>query len=159
MTLFDQFDSLFDLTRDRWLSGNGYVRAFVPAADLVVTDDEVTVYMDVPGLKPENLDIQLTGDVLTVKGERTYPFATEEQEDGRHWYRLERGYGKFQRMLQVPKGLDPDAITASIADGVLSIHIPQPESRKPRRIAISAAGGQPVIEQAAEQKELAGATA
>lgn len=165
MTLFNQFDSLFDLTRDRMLTGNGYGRGFVPAADLVVTDDEVTVVMDVPGLKPENLDIQLTDDVLTVKGERTYPFATEEQENGngRHWYRFERGYGKFQRMLQVPKGLDAERITASMVDGVLTIHIPQPEARKPRKIQITNASRQSVIEgtatESSEHKELAGAAA
>jgi HSP20 family protein len=162
MTLFDQFDSLFDLTRDRMLSGNGYGRAFVPAADLLVDDDEVTVYLDVPGLRPENLDIQLVDDVLTVKGERAYPFATGEQQNGngRHWCRIERGYGKFQRMLQVPNGLDPDRITASMVDGVLTLHIPQPEVRKPRKIQI-ASGGQAVIEstEPSEQKQLAGTAA
>lgn len=162
MTLFDQFDSLFDLTRDRMLSGNGYGRAFLPAADLVVNDDEVTVYMDVPGLRAENLDIQLVDDVLTVTGERTYPFAADvpQNGNGRQWYRVERGYGKFQRMLQVPTGLDPERITASIVDGVLTLHIPQPEARKPRKIEITA-GDWARIEgtEFSEQKELAGAAA
>lgn len=164
MTLFNQFDSLFDLTRDRMLTGSGSVRAFVPAADLVVTDDEVVVMMDVPGLKPENLDIQLTDDVLTVTGERTYPLAADEHQNGngsgRQWYRFERGYGKFQRVLQVPKGLDAERISASIVDGVLTLHIPQPEARKPRKIQITA-GGPAAIEGAdsSEQKELAGAAA
>jgi|SRR5579875_115255 len=160
MTLLEQFDSLFDLTRDRLLAGNGsYSRAFVPAADLVVTDEEVTVHMDVPGLKPENLEVELTGDVLTVRGERAYPYPADDG-NARRWYRLERGFGKFQRMLQVPKGLDPDSITAEIADGVLTLHIPQPEARKPRRIQITTGTAQPVIEsQASEQPELAGAAA
>lgn len=159
MTLLEQFDSLFDLTRDRLLAGSGFSRAFVPAADLVVTDEEVTVFMDVPGLKPEDLEIELTGDVLTVRGERAYPYATDDRE-GRNWYRLERGYGRFQRILQVPKGLDPDSISAEMVDGVLTLHIPQPEARKPRRIQITTGGAQPVIEaQASEQPELAGAAA
>jgi HSP20 family protein len=130
MTLLEQFDALFDLGRDRVLAGNGAVPVFVPAADLVVTDDEVTVFMDVPGLKPEHLEIELTGDVLTVRGERGYPYSTDDQQSG-SWYRLERRYGKFQRILQVPKGLDPDSITAEMVDGVLTLHIPQPEARKP----------------------------
>jgi HSP20 family protein len=161
MTLLEQFDSLFDVTRDRLLSGNGfaYSRAFVPAADLVVTDEEVTVHMDVPGLKPENLEIELTGDVLTVRGERAYPYS-DDDEQSRNWYRLERGFGKFQRILQVPKGLDPDSITAEMADGVLTLHIPQPEARRPRRIAITTGGAQPALEaQADQQTELAGAAA
>lgn len=159
MTLLDQFDTLFDLTRDSLLGGNGGVRPFVPAADLAVTDDEVTVYMDVPGLKPEELEIELTGDMLTVSGERAYPYATDD-EQSQSWYRVERGYGRFQRALQVPKGLDPDRISAEIVDGVLTLHIPQPEARKPRRIEITAGTAQPAIEgQAAEQPQVAGATA
>jgi HSP20 family protein len=136
VTLLQQFDSLFDLTRDRVLGGYGYgtVRAFVPPADLFVTDDEVTVVMDVPGFKADELEIELIGDTLTVRGERAYPQVAGEQN--RSWYRFERGYGKFQRMLQVPKGLDPDSVTASMADGVLTLHIPQLEARKPRRIEI-----------------------
>jgi HSP20 family protein len=164
MTLLEQFDSLFDLTRDRLLDGNGFgYRAFVPAADLVVTDEEVTVFMDVPGLKPENLEIELSGDVLSIRGERTHPYpAAGEEQPSRNWYRLERGYGKFQRILQVPKGLDPDSISAEIADGVLTVHIPQPEARKPRRIQITAGAAQPAIEghsSSSEQTELAGAAA
>lgn len=162
MTLLDhQLDSLLDLMGDRLLAGNGHGRTFVPAADLVVADDEVTVYMDVPGLRPGNLDIQLVDDVLTVKGERPYPLAAGEQQDdnGRAWYRLERGYGKFQRVFQVPRGLDPERITASMVDGVLTLHIPQPEARKPRTIQIMG-GSRPVIEsegtEAGEEKELSG---
>jgi HSP20 family protein len=161
MTLLEQFDSLFDLTRDRLLAGNGfgYSRAFVPAADLVVSGNEVTVFMDVPGLKPENLEIELTGDVLTVRGERSYPYSTED-EQSRSWYALERGYGRFQRILQVPKGLDPDSITAEMVDGVLTLHIPQPEARMPQRIQIATGAEQPAIEsQTSEQSELAGAAA
>jgi HSP20 family protein len=161
MTLLEQFDSLFDLTRDRLLAGNGfgYNRAFVPAADLVVTDEEVTVFMDVPGLKPENLEIELSDDMLTVRGERSYPYPTVG-EQSRNWYRLERGFGRFQRILQVPKGLDPDSITAEMLDGVLVLHIPQPEAHKPRRIQITAGVTRPAIEsEASEQSELAGAPA
>lgn len=149
MTLLEQFDSLFDLTRDRLLSGNGYARPFLPAADVLVNENEVTVTMDVPGLKPENLDIQLTDGVLTVTGERPQPFASDGEHDGRNWYRLERGYGRFQRILQVPRGLDPGQITASMTDGVLTLHIPQPETRKPHRITISGSA-QPAIESHAD---------
>jgi HSP20 family protein len=166
MTLFDQFDALFDLSRDRMHSANGIGRAFVPAADLLVSDDEVTVYMDVPGLRPEDLDIQLVDDILTVKGERTHPFASEDNQAGRgrRWSRVERGYGKFQRMLQVPKGLDPERITASMVNGVLALHIPQPATRKPRKIQINVSG-ESVIEgiesrpssDTSEGRELAGA--
>jgi HSP20 family protein len=117
-------------------------RAFLPPTDLIVSDEAVTVIMDVPGLSADSLEIELTGDVLTIRGERHYP---ELDQQSTQWYRIERGYGKFQRTLQVPKGLDPDTVTASIADGVLTIDVPLPEARKARRIQI-ANGNNAVIE-------------
>lgn len=149
MTLFDQFDSLLDLTRDRLLTG-GYLRQFVPAADLMVKDGTVTVMMDVPGIRSEDLQIELHGNVLTVRGERPQPHIGEDANN-RGWFRFERGYGKFERTLQVPDGLDPDAISASLNDGVLTLLIPQPEAHKPRQIRISTGTGsseQPTIDAA-----------
>ena len=77
MTLFyEPFAPLFELSRraDRLLSpSGGAVRSFVPAADVVVTDDEVTVTMDVPGLKEDDISIELEGDSLAVRGERAMP--------------------------------------------------------------------------------------
>lgn len=143
------FNSLFDLTRDGTLLGAG--AAFVPAADVVVTAEGVTVTMDAPGLSAEHLEIELTGDLLTVSGERPYP---EFDREASRCYSVERGYGKFQRILQVPKGLDPDAVSASLADGVLTIHVPLPEARKPRRIQITSGHQQPAIESNANWQEL-----
>jgi HSP20 family protein len=131
MTLFN---SLFDLTREETLWGNGTARMFLPLADVVVSDEAVTVTMDVPGLNTESLEIELAGDVLTIRGERQYP---QFDRDSTQWYRVERGYGKFQRILQVPKGLDAGTITASVADGVLTLNVPLPETRKPHRIQIT----------------------
>ena len=128
------FNSALDLTRDGLLFGNNAtVRAFLPPTDLIVSDEEVVVALDVPGLNADTLEIELIGDVLTIRGERPYP---QFNQQSTQWYRIERGYGKFQRTIQVPKGLDPDTVTASIADGVLTIHMPLPEARKPRRIQI-----------------------
>jgi HSP20 family protein len=148
MTLFN---SLLDLTRDGTLLGTGAARVFVPPADLLVSDETVTVTMDVPGLNAGSLEIELTGEILTVRGERQRPQLNRENTQ---WYRMERGYGTFQRILQVPKGLDPESVTASIADGVLTIHMPLPEARKPRRIQISSADQQPAIESNTNWQEL-----
>ena len=151
------FNSLFDLTRDGpFFGNNGTPRAFLPPTDLIVSDEEVAVAMDVPGLNADTLEIELTGDILTVRGERPYPQLNQQSTQ---WYRIERGYGKFQRTLQVPKGLDPDAVTASMADGVLTVHLPVPEARKPRRIQI-VNGQQTAIESNTNWEELeAAATA
>jgi HSP20 family protein len=113
--------------------GRGAVRSFLPPADVSVTEDEVTVVMDVPGLTASELDVELLGDRLTVRGERACPHADDE---ARSWQLLERGFGRFVRILQVPEGLDPDGIVASLTDGVLTLVIPMPEARKPHRIEI-----------------------
>jgi HSP20 family protein len=165
--LFEPFAPLFGPSRDmdRLFAPSGTVtRSFLPAADVVVTDDDVTVTMDVPGLKADDISIELEGDALTVRGERTFPHTTGKDDEGRAWQRLERGYGKFERVLRVPKGLDPDAITASMVDGVLTVRIPMPEARKPRRIEIATGDAQPALEQSPsqaddQQRELAGAAA
>ena len=85
------FNSLFDLTRDGLLfANNGTARAFLPPTDLIVSDTEVTVAMDVPGLNANSLEIELTGDVLTSRGERQHP---QLDRQSTQWYRIERGYG------------------------------------------------------------------
>ena len=118
---------------NRFFNTDATVSAFVPPADVLVDDDGVTVYMDVPGVTPEQLDIELENDMLTGRGERPYPYG----EDGdRGVRRIERGFGRFERSLRVPRGLDPEAIEAHMSNGVLHLRIPKPESLKPRRIEI-----------------------
>ena len=153
-------EPMFELSRDldRLFAGRGgMIRTFTPAADVVVTDDDVTVHMDVPGFSVDDLEIELVDDTVAVRGERHYPYGG----DGENlvWQRVERGYGKFERLLRVPKGLDPDAVSADLVNGVLTLHIPKPEAIKPRRIQIGASASQPVIEEKSEDRELAGATA
>lgn len=146
MTLFEpmlEFDRLFN----RMLSPDGLRSGMVPAADVVVTDDDVVVHMDVPGLSADKLDIELENDVLTVRGERPYPHVTEGEQ--RAWQRVERGFGRFERSLRVPQGLDPEAVAAELVDGVLTIRIPKPETAKPRRVEIKPAGETRQLEAAA----------
>ena len=149
--LMERFGPLFELQRDfnRLLAPGG--AGFVPAADVLAGEEEVVVHMDVPGLKAEDLEIELQNDVLTVRGARPYPYADEgDGSEGTYaWQLIERGFGRFERVLRVPAGLDPDAIEASLIDGVLALRIPKPETLKPRRIQIGSADG--------EQRELEGA--
>jgi HSP20 family protein len=127
---------LRDLTQA--LQGQGAPAPFVPPADVLVDDEAVTVYLDVPGLRSEDLEIELENDVLTVRGERPYPYRREEGDGGGAVQRIERRFGRFERSLRVPSGLDPEAIEAALTDGVLRLRIPLPESRRPRRIEIKA---------------------
>jgi HSP20 family protein len=118
------------------LHNQNTIGAFVPPADLLIDDDGVTVYMDVPGLSSDNLEIELENDVLTVRGERPFPYATEDRTGPVR--RIERGFGRFERSLRVPRGLDPDSVEAALADGVLTLRIPKPATLRPRKIEIKA---------------------
>ena len=116
----------------RFMNTPGAVSAFLPPADVLVSEDGVTVYMDVPGIKAEDLDIQLQNDMLTVRGERRPPWESLEGCTAR----VERSFGAFERTLRVTDGLDPEGIEASMSDGVLILRLPEPAQTQPRRIQI-----------------------
>jgi HSP20 family protein len=122
---------------NRYVGGTS--EGFSPPADVLVTDEDVKVHMDVPGVGRENLEIELENDVLTVRGERPYPYGTGDGAGGRTWQRIERRFGRFERELRIPRGLDPNTIEASLTNGVLSLRIPKPEPLKPHRIEIRTA--------------------
>jgi HSP20 family protein len=139
-TLVEPFPPwLRDINRFFSAESGTTVATFVPSADVLVDDDGVTVFMDVPGVPSDNLDIELENDVLTVSGERSYPYADKEDAVRR----TERGFGRFERSLRVPRGLDADSIEASLRDGVLTLHLPKPASLQPRKIEVRAEGGEP----------------
>ena len=89
-----------------------------------------------------DVKIELEDNVLTVSGERR----AEHEEEKEGYHRVERAFGSFSHTLTLPKGVDPEAISASFDKGVLEIRIPKPEVRKPRRIEIGANGRQEAIE-------------
>jgi HSP20 family protein len=129
---------LRDLNRFFTTQPGGVAIPFTPPADVIVSDESVRIEMDVPGLRAENLEIELENDLLTVRGERPFPYQGEEYE--RTWRHIERGFGRFERSIRVPRGLDPDSVEASLAEGVLSVRIPKPASPQPHRVQIKGGG-------------------
>src|SRR4051794_10136254 len=115
------------------------VSGFTPLLDVRETDDDYLVMVDLPGVKSEDVTIELNDQVLTISGSRT-PVGTGEAQS------VERAYRSFVRNLTLPKGVDDDKIVADYTDGVLVLHIPKPAEVKPKKIAISA-GSQRQIEQ------------
>ncbi len=100
---------------------------WVPAVDISETDEEVIVKMDVPGVKPEDMEITLSDDVLIIKGEKK----KETEEKKENFYRMERYYGSFMRSIELPCGVEEDKISAIYKDGVLKVVLPKkPEERK-----------------------------
>src|ERR671929_1459855 len=108
----------------------GQPQRWVPAMDLVEADDHFVLKADLPGLGQDDVTIEIRDNTLTISGERKSEY--EQRERG--WYRVERATGRFSRSLSLPEGIDPDAVTASFDKGVLEVHIPKPEQRKPRRV-------------------------
>lgn len=106
--------------------------AFVPAADLLVSNDDLVLTMDLPGFTSDDVSIDVQDNVLTVRGERKRPQAPE----GTSFVHVERPFGSFERRITVPKGVDADGITASLDNGVLSLIVHKPEQMKPKTITI-----------------------
>jgi HSP20 family protein len=121
-------------------SNQGQIAPFTPPADLIEDNEGVTVYMDVPGVRAEDLEIELQNDMLTIRGTRPFPYQSQDGDNTLR--RAERGFGRFERTIRVPRGLSPDAIQASLKDGVLSLRIPKPEQLKPHRIEVRPHEGQ-----------------
>jgi HSP20 family protein len=123
-------------------AGNGGVRRWIPAMDLVEESDHYVLRADLPGLSENDVKIELDRNVLTISGERK----SEQEERRQGHYRVERAYGSFSRSLTLPQGVDPDGIEARFENGVLEVQVPKPEQHKPRRVAIKAGDPSPVIE-------------
>jgi HSP20 family protein len=119
------------------------MRRWIPAMDLVETEDAFVLRADLPGLSENDVNIELEDNVLTLSGERKAEH--EQRKEG--YYRVERASGSFSRSLTLPEGVDPEAVSASFDRGVLEVRIPKPEARKPRKVAISVGqGGAKTIE-------------
>ena len=132
------FDTLFDAPTPANGGANG-MRRWIPAMDLVETEDDFILRADLPGLSEGDVNVELDDNVLTVSGERKAEH--EERKEG--YYRVERASGSFSRSLTLPEGVDADAVTASFDKGVLEVHVPKPAQRKPRKVTISVGAAEP----------------
>jgi HSP20 family protein len=134
-TLQNEMNRLFNTVFDAPTGGGGNggtMRRWMPAMDLLETDDHFVLRADLPGMSEEDVDIELEDSTLTISGQRK----AEHEEHKEGAYRVERAFGGFSRSLTLPQGIDPEAVTANFDRGVLEVRVPKPEARKPRRIAI-----------------------
>ena len=133
--LRSNWDRLFDtMLDDFWPSAASTFGATAQgmALDLTETDDEIVVRAEVPGIDPEDLEIQLNGDVLSISGEKT---AEEEHKEGARHY-SERVYGSYQRTIQLPKAVDPERVKAESKHGVVTITLRKAEVARSRKIDV-----------------------
>ena len=133
VSLRQAMDRLFEdsfVTPSRILSGFGTYVA-VPI-DMYSTADEVVVKAALPGVKPEEVDVTITDDVLTIKGETK----GDEQVKREDYFYQEHRYGAFSRSVTLPSGLDTDKVEATFDDGVLTLTIPKSGEVKPKQIKV-----------------------
>jgi HSP20 family protein len=105
-----------------------------PAVDLYQTDDEVVVKASLPGLKAEDVQISITGDMLTIRGE----FKEKEEKKEKAYHLREQRYGSFERTLSLPSMVNTEKAQADFEDGILTITVPKSEAVKPRTITVKA---------------------
>ncbi|MBO0763069.1 MAG: Hsp20/alpha crystallin family protein [Hyphomicrobiaceae bacterium] len=131
-----QLDTLFEDWFGRSIGG-----ALAPRVDVSETANEVTLTVELPGVAEKDIDVSLSGNQLTIKGEKKSEHQEkEDSDDGRVFHRVERTFGAFQRTMTIPFDVEPDKVSAGFKDGVLTITLPKPagtsEQPQKRRIEV-----------------------
>jgi len=132
ITLREAMDRLFDDAFTRPISSSG--GSVIPAIDLFQNDDEVVVKAALPGLKADDVQISITADVLTLRGE----FEQENEQKKATYHIREQRFGSFERTIMLPTDVQSDKAKADFENGVLTVTLPKAETVKPRTISIKA---------------------
>lgn len=130
MTLREAMDRLFDDAFTRPISMTGNLS--LPAVDMFQTDDELVVKAAVPGVKPGDVQISVTGDVLSIKGEAKL----KEENKDKAWHIREQRWGSFERRIMLPTDVVADKARAEFEDGILTITLPKAEEVRPKTITV-----------------------
>ena len=120
--MFQRFMAPFTETRGGWF----------PQMDVIENADSYVVKAEVPGIDPKDVEVTLTSDRLTIRGERRH----EEKKEGEHWHSMERSYGSFERTFSFPTPVASDGVDAEIKNGVLHVTVKKSKEAQPRRIAV-----------------------
>ena len=129
VSLQDQISRLFNESFDR-SSGEASLTTWAPAVDIFETEQSLIVKADLPDVKPEELDIRVENNILTIRGERKFEKTVNEDR----YLRIERSYGSFARSFSLANTVNPEAIKADYKNGVLTLRIPKREEAKPKQI-------------------------
>ncbi|HUT29297.1 MAG TPA: Hsp20/alpha crystallin family protein [Sedimentisphaerales bacterium] len=127
--LHRDMDDLFNAFFGGWPT---YEHKLWPAIDVAEDDNAIVVKAEVPGCKPDDIDVSVHGNTLTISGEKKH----EQEKKEKGYYHVERSYGSFRRDLNLPNDVDPAKIEATCKDGVLSVTLPKAERAKPTKIKI-----------------------
>lgn len=136
MTLREAMDRLFDdaFTRPFSLLREGGATWSSPAIDMYQTDNDVVVKAALPGIKADEVQINVTGEILTIRGETKH----EEEQKDKSWHIREHRWGAFERSIRLPTGVRSDKAKADFDNGILTITLPKLEEVKPKTITVKA---------------------
>jgi HSP20 family protein len=132
VTLQDQINRLFHEAFDR-SPEEASITTWAPAVDIFETQQELVVKADLPDIKPEELDIRVENNILTIRGERRFEKKVTEDK----YLRVERSYGSFSRSFSLANTVNAEAIKAEYKNGVLTLTVPKREEAKPKQIKVS----------------------
>ncbi len=126
-------NQLFDGLASRRMNGDQVGLSFVPAAEMNDTAEAIELKLEVPGLKPEDLDIQVTAEAVSISGERKSETKSEEGGVTRTEFR----YGSFRRVIPLPSRVQNTNVTAEYKDGILHLNLPKAEEEKNRIVKVN----------------------
>lgn len=130
----DLFSPLFDEFFRPFGSNRSPSMMRAPEADVMETESEIEVHLEMPGMKSDEIDIDLENNILTISGEKRQD--RSESDEKNTWHLSERRYGKFSRSFVLPRDVNADGISATFEDGVLRVTIPKSERARRRRIEV-----------------------
>ena len=130
-----EMDRIIDRFSEAWpFRAFAETGRWIPSVDVAETDKEVIVRAELPGMDPKEIDISLTGNVITIKGERKH----EREEKKENFHLVERSSGSFSRSLQLPVDVQTDKIKATYKDGILNVTMPKTKPEATKKIEIKA---------------------
>jgi HSP20 family protein len=129
--LQDRINRIFNESAGR--AENASSRMWSPVVDIMETQSDLVVRAELPGMSREDIDIEVTDESLTIRGERKFDEAVKDE-----YIRVERPYGPFQRSFSIGVPVQPDKVKANYRDGLLEVVIPKAEETKPKKIKINA---------------------
>jgi HSP20 family protein len=115
-----------------WDGNNGDLASFTPSMNVAETESGYEVTLDLPGTKPEEVNVEFKDDALWITGSRN----SETEDTDKTYHRVERSYGSFRRVIRLGTDVNPESIDASFSDGVLKITATKSESARPKKIEI-----------------------